>query len=181
MVMTLAASAAPAMVSTSRRFTGKGRFRNSHARTAARKARAWKPADNLGVLLRRTLDYAVADQRAEVLVKDADRPAAPFRRAGTWLTAGSTRSLYANARTENGPVTPEIIDIPRRWRDDECLVARSLTRGVKNLRVRISVMPNTSGILAADPPSPALWTEVRYRAYAWTLPASQAGPRGAGP
>jgi Protein of unknown function (DUF2961) len=117
------------------------------------------PEDNVGLLLRRTLDYAEPDQRADVYVADADDSNAQFRRAGTWYVAGSSaRVLYENAPTETGDEPPRFADSGRRWRDDELLVDRHLTSHVRHLRVRIVVPPGSA------------WTEFRYRAYAWSLP-----------
>ena len=116
------------------------------------------PEQNAGVLLRRTLDYEIEDQRAEVFVRDGSDPNATFQHAGTWLTAGSTQSLYANAPTETGVALPMVREVDRRWKDDEFLVAPRFARGKKSLRVRIVVS--------------SAWTEFRYRAYAWTLPGS---------
>jgi hypothetical protein len=128
------------------------------------------PIDNAGVVLRRTLDYGEPDQRAEIFVRDGDDDSAPFEHAGTWLTPGSTRCLYANAPTETGTVTPVIETSDRRWKDDELLISERLTRGKKSLRVRVVVTPSQTPLELGGPVSPGAWTEFRYRAYAWLRP-----------
>ncbi len=109
---------------------------------------------NLGVLLRRKLDYGFADQRADVFVAD-DSPGAAFVHAGTWYAAGSNRVVFANAATETGSPTPIVEESNRRWKDDELLIRRQLTQGRSAIRVRVVVAPGRP------------WTEFRYTAYVW--------------
>ncbi len=110
--------------------------------------------DNFGVLLRRKLDYATADQRAEVWV--SDETGAPFTDAGTWYLAGATRCLYSNPGGELAPPEPVAQTSNRRFRDDEFLIPRAMTEGRTQLRLRI--VPQGT------------WTELRYDAYVWKLP-----------
>ncbi len=91
---------------------------------------------NLGMLLRRTLDYAIPNQRAEVWVADTT-PGAPFVRAGTWYLAGSSRVVYSNPPGELGATEHVVQTSNRRFRDDEFQIAKSLTQGKSKLRVRI--------------------------------------------
>jgi hypothetical protein len=130
------------------------------------------PADNVGVLLRRRLDYAVPEQRAEILVADADDRLSPFESVGVWYTAGSTRSLFANAATETGVVAPVVMETVRRFRDDELLIARRFTQGRKRLRVRVVVGPAGPPLQPGDAPPVAAWSELGYRAYAWRMPTT---------
>src|SRR5439155_22057576 len=61
--------------------------------------------NNLGVLLRRKLDYQFPNQRAEVFVakvKDG-KVAGTFERAGVWYLAGSSTFVYSNPKEEWGP------------------------------------------------------------------------------
>jgi hypothetical protein len=71
---------------------------------------------NTGVLLRRQLDTAVADQRARVFVDGQP--------AGVWYNPGS----YSD-RGVDGTV--------RRWMDDEVLLAARLTAGKSTVTVRV--------------------------------------------
>jgi hypothetical protein len=70
---------------------------------------------NLGVMLRRKLDYAFPNQRAEVFV--ADEPGGEWRPAGVWYLRVPTR-VYStppgNPRTVHNVQTSN-----RRFRDDE--------------------------------------------------------------
>jgi hypothetical protein len=128
-------------------------------------------ADNLGVLLRRKLDYGYADQRAEVFVAD-DRGGAPFVHAGFWYLAGSNRAVYSNPPGELDPPTPLAQSSNRRFRDDEFLVPRALTEGKSKMRVRIVHSPIPHPLLLGDQlPDPA-WSEFRYAVYSWVLPRS---------
>jgi hypothetical protein len=93
--------------------------------------------DNLGVLLRRKLDYGYPDQRAEVYVADGDTARPAFVHAGTWYLAGSNTCIFSDPPGELDPFQPVVQTSNRRWRDDEFLVPRSLTEGLASLRVRV--------------------------------------------
>jgi hypothetical protein len=117
--------------------------------------------DNFGVLLRRKLDYSYADQRAEVLVADANGDAGmPFVSAGTWYLAGSNTCAFVDAPTETGVVAPTVETSDRRWREDELILPRALTRGRSRIRVRIV------------PAAGSVWSEYRYSAYSYRMPAA---------
>jgi hypothetical protein len=141
-----------------------------HTSTSSELTLAIDPA-NVGVLLRRKLDYGYADQRAEVYVAD-DANGAPFVLAGVWLTAGSNRVVYSNPATELGALAPVVRESNRRWRDDEFLLPRALTEGRPRIRLRFVFAPKDTPLLPGDvPPLPRAWSEYRYWAYAWRLPA----------
>lgn len=125
--------------------------------------------DNLGVLLRRKLDYTFPDQRADVFVAD-DRPDAPWQSAGTWYLAGSNRCVYSFPRGELDPPQPVVQTSNRRFRDDEFLVARELTAGRRSVRLRIVFRPVALPILPGEPVPHLAWSELRYTAYAFVLP-----------
>ena len=84
---------------------------------------------NVGVMLRRRLDYAFPNQRAEVEVADlgVDEPA--WQPAGTWYLAGSNTCVYSNPRDELGPAQHLAQTSNRRLREDEFLLPLSLTPG----------------------------------------------------
>jgi len=56
--------------------------------------------ENAGVMLRRKLDYAYPNQRAEVYIKDARDPRANWQPAGIWYTAGSNTVVRSYGGTE---------------------------------------------------------------------------------
>jgi hypothetical protein len=147
----------PATTDTGRQMTGTSEFS-----LALR-------ADNLGVLLRRKLDYGVRDQRAEVLVAD-DRDGAPFVHAGYWYLAGSNTVVYSNPPGETDPPSVVVESSNRRFRDDEFLIDRSLTEGKSKIRVRIVDAPLAQPLFPGDPATLSPWTELRYSAYCWVMP-----------
>src|SRR4029078_248032 len=62
--------------------------------------------DNVGVLLRRKLDYKFPNQSAEVYV--ANRRGAKWNFAGIWYLAGSNSSIYSNPSEELGATEQEV-------------------------------------------------------------------------
>ena len=125
--------------------------------------------DNLGVLLRRKLDYGFSDQRAEVFVAD-DRPGAEFRRAGSWYLAGSNQCVFSFPLGEIDPPFAIAQTSNRRWREDEFLVPRALTEKRSRIRVRIVFTPSVKPLYPGAPLGAAAWSEYRYWAYSYLLP-----------
>jgi hypothetical protein len=123
-------------------------------------------ADNLGVLLRRKLDYAYPDQRADVFVSAAD---GGWRAAGTWYLAGSNRDVFSFPPGELDPPTPILQTSPRRFREDEFLIARELTAGRSQIRLRIVFRPLAQPLVPGEPVPALAWSELRYRVYSWVL------------
>jgi hypothetical protein len=131
---------------------------------------------NLGVMLRRKLDYSFPHQRAEVEVADAgsspggqEQP--EWKPAGVWYLAGSNTCVYSNPRNELGAAKHVIQTSNRRFRDDEFLVARDLTEGRSAIRVRIRFTPVAIPLFPGAPPQKQAWSEMRYRAYCFIMPA----------
>lgn len=124
---------------------------------------------NVGVLLRRKLDYSFRDQRAEVFIAD-DVAGAPFERAGTWYLAGSNSCIYSNPPGELDPPSPVVEQSNRRWREDEFLVPRKLTQGRSAIRVRIVPTGVPNPLLPGETTPAGGWSEFRYSAYSWVLP-----------
>jgi hypothetical protein len=124
---------------------------------------------NVGVLLRRKLDYGFADQRAEVFVAD-DRPGAPFVHAGTWYLAGSNSCVYSNPPGERDLPQPTVETSNRRWRDDELLLPRALTSGRSAIRLRLVFVPGAHPLLPGSAAPPNAWSEYRYTVYSYVLP-----------
>jgi hypothetical protein len=126
--------------------------------------------NNYGVMLRRKLDYAFPDQRAEVWVAGDGDGGGSFVHAGTWYTAGSNTCVYSFPAGETDPFAPVVEQSNRRWRDDEFLIARSLTEGRSSLRVRLVFSPTNVPLTPQTPLAQQAWSEYRYAAYAWRLP-----------
>ncbi|HKP60431.1 MAG TPA: DUF2961 domain-containing protein [Polyangiales bacterium] len=125
--------------------------------------------DNQGVLLRRKLDYAFADQRAEVFVAD-DRPGATWRSAGVWYLAGSNKCVYSNPPGELDPADGAVQTSNRRFREDEFLIARELSAGRRSLRLRLVWQALPQPLVPGAPPPEQAWSELRYTVYSWVLP-----------
>jgi hypothetical protein len=123
---------------------------------------------NYGVMLRRKLDYAFPDQRAEVWVQ-ADGEQC-FTHVGTWYTAGSNTCVLSFPQGETDPFAPVIEQSNRQWRDDEFLVSRMITQGHRSLRVRLVFSPTNTPLTPQTPLAPQAWSEYRYTAYVWKLP-----------
>ena len=127
-------------------------------------------ADNLGVLLRRKLDYSFPDQRAEVYI--ADRPGSDWKPAGIWYLAGSNTCVYSNPKAEGElGATEHIVETSnRRFRDDEFLIPRDLTQGRKTIWVRIKFTPVNRPLFPGRPVSEQAWSEIKYTAYNFITP-----------
>lgn len=131
--------------------------------------------DNQGALLRRTLDYAYPNQRAEVYVADAgdgrSGAALTWESAGVWYAAGSNTCVYSNPKGELDARQPKMQTSNRRFRDDEFLLDRKLTAGRSAIRVRVKFAPVDRPLYPGQPfPTESAWSELRYRVYCWVLP-----------
>jgi hypothetical protein len=122
--------------------------------------------ENYGVLLRRTLDYALPDQRATVEIA-ADDDAAPWEAAGVWYSAGSTTFYHSFPPGELDAPIPVILTADRRFREEEFLVPLHLTQGRSAIRVRLTFAPVERPILPGSLPVPSAWSEIRYEAHSW--------------
>jgi hypothetical protein len=152
----------PAHSDTARKTTGSSEFTLKLA------------PNNFGVLLRRKLDYAYANQRAEVFVADAGATgdAAAWKPAGTWYTAGSNTCVYSDPPGELGATQHNVQTSNRRFRDDEFLIGREHTRGRDAIRVRVKFTPVKIPLFPNWPLAEAAWTEIRYTAYSYIMPRS---------
>ena len=129
--------------------------------------------ENHGVLLRRKLDYAFPNQRAEVFVADAMEGragAGEWKPAGVWYTAGSNTCIYSNPREELGATQHNVQTSNRRFRDDEFLIGPGLTRGRKAIRVRVKFTPVEIPLFPGHPLPELAWSEIRYSAYCYVMP-----------
>jgi len=125
--------------------------------------------NNLGVLLRRKLDYTFPDQTAEVWVAPDD-PLGCFVDVGTWYTAGSTSGVFSYPGGELDPFQPVIETSNRAWVDDEFLLPRALTEGHTRIRVRFVTSAANQPLTPGASIATQAWSEYRYAAYAWGLP-----------
>jgi hypothetical protein len=124
--------------------------------------------DNWGVMLRRTFDYQYPNQRAEVSVETKDG----WRPAGVWYTAGSNTCVYSNPKEELGATQHVVQTSNRRFRDDEFLIGRDLTRGREAIGVRVKFTPVKTPLFPGHPLPPRAWCEIRYAVYCFVMPAA---------
>ena len=129
---------------------------------------------NMGVLLRRKLDYAFPNQRAEVFVADGK---GAWISAGVWYLAGANTCVYSNPKDELGPTEHIVQTSNRRFRDDEFLVPRNLTEGQSVIRLRIKFIPVRIPLFPGHPLAELAWSEIRYDAYCFISPDWSAGAR----
>jgi len=124
--------------------------------------------DNHGVMLRRTLDYQWANQRALVSVASDDG----WIEAGVWYTAGSNTVYHSFPYFDGelGASSPRVITSNRRFRDEEFLLPLQLTKGRSEISVRVEFAPRNPPLLPGQPPQPTAWTELGYRAYCFVMP-----------
>jgi hypothetical protein len=124
--------------------------------------------DNLGVLLRRKLDYSFADQRAEVFIADSSKSS--WQLAGIWYLAGSNTCVYSNPKQELGAAEHKVEASNRRFRDDEFLIPRVLTQGRKTIWVRVQFTPVNRPLFPGYPIGERAWSEIKYTAYCFVIP-----------
>jgi len=124
---------------------------------------------NIGVLLRRKLDYECPNQRAEVSV--ADEGSTDFKPAGIWYTAGSNTCVYSDPKGELGATLHNVQTSNRRFREDEFLLPRDLTEGRAAVRVRVKFTPVDRPLFPGHAfPGESAWSEMRYWVYSIVLP-----------
>jgi hypothetical protein len=125
---------------------------------------------NVGVLLRRKLDYQFPNQRAEIYVADTGAKTPVWHKAGIWYLGGANTCVYSNPRSELGATEHHLQTSNRRFRDDEFLVPRKFTEGRKAIRVRVVFTPVRRPLLPGQPLSELAWSEVKYTAYCFVVP-----------
>jgi hypothetical protein len=130
--------------------------------------------DNDGVMLRRTLDYGMPDQRAEVWISNAGGDP-KWEKAGVWYTAGSNTCYHSAPKTETGKTVPVLQTSNRRFRDEEFLVSKELTHGRDRVRVKMKFTPVHRPLLPGGEIGDRSWSEIRYAAYCWVRPRFKAG------
>jgi hypothetical protein len=128
--------------------------------------------NNLGVMFRRKFDYLYPNQCAKVWVRP-DRARVEWQYVGRWYTAGSNTCVYSYPRSEGelGKTQHTVITSNRRWREEEFLIPRHLTEGVKRLEIKIEHVPDDRGLFPSYPfPAESLWSDSRYWAYCYKMP-----------
>ncbi len=125
---------------------------------------------NLGVLLRRKLDYAFPNQRAEVFVSDPHSRKPEWKPAGVWYLAGSNTCVFSSPRNELGSTEHVVQTSNRRFRDDEFLIPRDLTAGRAAIRIRVKFTPVPTPLYPGYPLPELAWSEMRYTAYSFVMP-----------
>jgi hypothetical protein len=131
--------------------------------------------DNIGALLRRTLDYQYPNQRALVYVADgsiAEPNDTDWQQAGVWYLAGSNTCYWSYPRRagELGKTAPVVQTSNRRFRDDEFLVSPKLTEGQDSIHVRLDFTPTDIALLPERDLDEQAWSEIRYKAYSFVMP-----------
>lgn len=126
---------------------------------------------NVGVMLRRKLDYQYPDQRAEVSVADGN--GGEFKPAGVWYVAGSNTCVFSRPKGELDPAVHTVQTSNRRFRDDEFLLPRNLTAGRSAIRVRVKFTPVNRPLFPDHPLAEEAWSEICYSAYCFVVPDFQ--------
>jgi hypothetical protein len=126
---------------------------------------------NLGVMLRRKLDYAFPNQRAEVFVADAgETKLTDWKPAGIWYLAGSNTVVHSRPKAELAPPENKIIVSNRRFRDDEFLLPKELTAGRSAIRIKVKFTPVHIPLFPGNLEPELAWSEIRYDAYCYVMP-----------
>ncbi|GAB3902584.1 DUF2961 domain-containing protein [Mucilaginibacter boryungensis] len=131
---------------------------------------------NLGVLLRRTLDYSYPNQTAEVYIasigNDKRTPGSVWKKAGVWYLAGSNTCIESRPNDgELGKRRYHVKTSNRRFRDDEFLIPAQLTKGQSAIKVRVKFIPNQQQLYPGHPfPNQSSWSELKYDVYSYVLP-----------
>jgi hypothetical protein len=134
--------------------------------------------DNHGVMLRRKFDYQYPNQRANVYVRPAGSET-PWEQVGVWYAAGSNTCVHSRppganfSEAELAPTEHNVVTSNRRWREEEFLIPRRLTRGHARLAIRIEHVADERPLFPGHPyPMKSAWSEGRYWAYCYRLPAA---------
>jgi hypothetical protein len=128
--------------------------------------------DNHGVMLRRKLDYSMANQWAEVHIAAPGASEADWKPAGVWYTAGSNAVVYSYPNDELGASQQSVEVSNRRFREDEFLVPRELTQGRSAIRVRVKFTPVNRNLFPGSRRASTFraWSEFKYTAYSIVMP-----------
>ena len=114
----------------------------------------------------------VAATQAEV-GKPTESSEAAWHFAGVWYLAGANTCVYSNPKEELGATQHIVQTSNRRFRDDEFIIPRELTRGREHIRVRIRFTPAEIPLFPGQPVAELAWSEIRYDAYCWVMPRAR--------
>lgn len=141
--------------------------------------------ENLGAMLRRTMDYSFPNQKAEVYIADASDSVeheadagstagageSEWEYAGVWYTPGSNTYVYSPPEGELGKRKYEVQTSNRRFRNDEFLIPADLTKGRSAIRVRVKFIPEDRELYPGYPyPKKSAWSEISYEAFSYIMP-----------
>jgi hypothetical protein len=132
---------------------------------------------NIGVLLRRKLDYSLPNQRAEIFVANGVKKPreADWKPAGIWYLAGGNTCVYSNPKEELGATQHIVQTSNRRFRDDEFLLPRDLTKGLSSIWLRVKFIPVKTPLFPGRELDELAWSEIRYDVYCYVMPECRAG------
>ena len=126
--------------------------------------------DNYGLLLRRTLDYSIPNQKAEVYIA-TDEKCLNWEKVGIWYLAGSNTCVYSDPKGELDKRQYHIQTSNRRFRDDEFLVPAKYTQGKSSIRLKIKCVPIEKDLYPGIKfPKKSSWSELRYKVYSYVMP-----------
>ena len=103
----------------------------------------------------------------------ADKAESEWKFAGIWYLAGSNTVCLLESEGGTGATEHNVETSNRRFRDDEFLVSRDLTRGRKAIWVRIKFTPVNRPLFPGYPIGDRAWSEIRYTAYCFITPKSR--------
>jgi hypothetical protein len=131
--------------------------------------------DNVGALLRRTLDYSYPNQTAEVFIADVSLKKIPgesdWKKVGIWYLAGSNTWVRSRPKGELDPRAVEVKTSNKRFRDDEFLIPAALTKDCSVVRIRIKCVHTNRELFPGHPfPKKNAWSELRYDMYSYVIP-----------
>lgn len=124
---------------------------------------------NIGVMLRRKMDYSFPNQCANVSVSE-DKAGAGWHEVGMWYTPGSNTVVYSNPKAETGATEHHVQTSNRRWREDEFLLPRWATQGRSAIRVKVEFVPRNIPLFPGHPLAEQAWSEYQYKAYCYVMP-----------
>lgn len=130
---------------------------------------------NLGVLLRRKLDYSFPNQKASVFIAHIDSRSNDkelnWEYAGEWFLAGSNTYVFSRPEGELDQREYNVKTSNRRFRDDEFMIPAKFTKDQSAIRIRIQYAPVERELFPGNPfPKESAWSELKYDVYSYTLP-----------
>jgi hypothetical protein len=93
-----------------------------------------------------------------------------WKPAGIWYLAGSNTDVYSSPKDELGATLHVVQTSNRRFRDDEFLIPRELTKGQSAIRIRVKFTPVAIPLFPGHPLAELAWSEMRYTAYSFVMP-----------